>query len=167
MRARRSVKKDPLETAVFFIDRSVGKKTVARPLRDAGLKVELHDDHFPQDAPDEEWLTEIGRRRWCVITRDDRIRYRHLEAQAVRSAKVAMFVIVSKNLTGPKPPRSSSKPSVASDASSPLTADPSSPKFTAMDMSRKSTSLRDQTPDAARIARTVGAGTHRGCVVRL
>lgn len=102
MRARRRVKKDPLETAVFFIDRSVGKKSVANPLRDAGLHVELHDDHFSQDALDEEWLTEIGRRRWCVITRDDRIRYRRIEAQAVRSAKVAMFVIVSKNLTGPQ-----------------------------------------------------------------
>jgi hypothetical protein len=60
------------------------------------------DDHFPQDARDEEWLTEVGSRRWCVLTRDDRIRYRRIEAQAVRSAKVAMFVIVSKNLTGPQ-----------------------------------------------------------------
>lgn len=102
MRARRSVKKDPLETAVFFIDRSVGKKSVAGPLREAGLTVELHDDHFPQDAHDEEWLVEVGRRKWCVVTRDDRIRYRRLEAQAVHNAKVAMFVIVSKNLTGPQ-----------------------------------------------------------------
>jgi len=102
VRARRRVEVDPLESVVFFIDRSVGKKTIAEPLRDAGLNVELHDDHFAQDAPDEEWLTEVGRRRWCVITRDDRIRYRRLEAQAVRDANVAMFVIVSKNLTGPQ-----------------------------------------------------------------
>ena len=52
MRARRRVKKDPLETAVFFIDRSVGKKTVANALREAGLHVEVHDDHFAQDALD-------------------------------------------------------------------------------------------------------------------
>jgi len=71
-------------------------------LRDAGLTVELHYDRFPQDALDEEWLTEVGRRRWCVVTRDDRIRYRRLESQAVRNAKVAMFVIVSKNPTGPQ-----------------------------------------------------------------
>lgn len=102
MRARRRVEEVHLESVIFFIDRSVGKKAIAEPLRDAGLNVELHDDHFAQDAPDEEWLTEVGRRRWCVITRDDRIRYRRLEAQAVRHAKVAMFVIVSKNLTGPQ-----------------------------------------------------------------
>ena len=94
--------KDPLESAVFFIDRSVGKKSVAEPLREAGLTVELHDDHFPQNAHDEQWLTEVGKRGWFVITRDDRIRYRRLEAEAVRNAKVGLFVVVSKNLTGPQ-----------------------------------------------------------------
>ena len=101
MRARRRVKKDPLESAIFFIDRSAGKK-IADPLREDGLTVELHDDHFAQDAPDEEWLTEVGRRKWFVITRDERIRYRYLEAAAAYNARVGMFVIVSKNLTGPQ-----------------------------------------------------------------
>ena len=100
MRARRRVKKDPVEIAVFFIDRSVGKKTVANALREAGLHVEIHDDHFTQDAADQDWLTAVGQRRWYVITQDDRIRYRRLEAAAVRAAKVGMFVVVSKNLTG-------------------------------------------------------------------
>ena len=103
MRAGRRVKakKDPLEKAVFFIDRSLGKNTVAQPLRDAGLKIELHDDNFPQNALDQVWLTEVGRLRWYVLTRDERIRYRRLEADAVRNARVGMFVVVSKNLTGP------------------------------------------------------------------
>jgi hypothetical protein len=101
VRARRRVRADPLETAVFFIDRSAGKK-IAAPLRDAGLSIELHDDHFAQDAPDEEWLTEVGRRKWYVITRDDRIRYRRIEIAAAYAARVGMFVIVSKHLTGPQ-----------------------------------------------------------------
>jgi len=33
----------------------------------------------------EEWLTEVGRRRWYVITRDERIRYRYLEAAAFQT----------------------------------------------------------------------------------
>ena len=99
MRARRRLKKDPLEGAVFFIDRSAGRR-IAIPLREAGLSIELHDDHFPQDAPDEEWLEEVGRRKWLVITRDERIRYRYLEAAAAYNARVGMFVIVSKNMTG-------------------------------------------------------------------
>ncbi len=71
MRARRRIEKDPLEKAVFFIDRCVGKNSVATPLRDGGLTIELHDDHFSQDAPDQEWLPAIGVRRWYVITRDE------------------------------------------------------------------------------------------------
>ena len=40
--------------------------------------------------------------RCLARLRDERIRYRRLEVEAVRNAKVAMFVIVSKNLTGPQ-----------------------------------------------------------------
>jgi hypothetical protein len=94
--------KDPLQNTVFFIDRCVGKQSIAAPLRAAGLHVELHDDHFPQGAKDEEWLPVVGERGWLVITRDDRIRYHSLEAAAARNAGVGMLVVVSKNLTGPQ-----------------------------------------------------------------
>jgi PIN like domain len=47
----------------------------AGALRVAGAQIEVHDDHFPQDAPDELWLPEVGRRGWAVLTKDDRIRY--------------------------------------------------------------------------------------------
>jgi predicted nuclease of predicted toxin-antitoxin system len=60
---------------VFFIDRSLGKKAIANVLRKAGARVEVHDDHLPQNARDEEWLTYAGQRHWAVITKDDRIRY--------------------------------------------------------------------------------------------
>jgi len=103
LRARRRVKsEDPLDTAVFFIDRCMGKNTIAEPLREAGLQIELHDDHFPIDAQDDQWLPAVGRKGWYVITRDERIRYRHLETTAARQARVGMFVVVSKNLTGPQ-----------------------------------------------------------------
>ena len=49
---------------------------MASVLRAAGLYVEVHDDHFAQDAPDSEWLAAVGRNNWIVITRDERIRYR-------------------------------------------------------------------------------------------
>ena len=69
MRARRRVKsEDPLETAVFFIDRCMGKSKIAVPLREAGIRVELHDDHFAQDAQDDPWLPVVGRKGWYVIT---------------------------------------------------------------------------------------------------
>lgn len=63
-------------------------------LRAAGLTIEVHDDHFPQNAKDAEWLLVAGRNEWVVITRDERIRYRTAEQQAIRRAKVRAFVLV-------------------------------------------------------------------------
>lgn len=68
---------------------------MAAILRGAGLKVEVHDDHLPQDATDPEWLTLAGNNYWIVVTRDERIRYRVAEKQAIRRAKVRAFVIVA------------------------------------------------------------------------
>lgn len=69
---------------------------MASVLRAAGLYVEVHDDHFAQDAPDSEWLAAVGRNNWIVITRDERIRYRAAEKQAIRRAKVRAFVLVAQ-----------------------------------------------------------------------
>lgn len=68
----------PPEPSVFFIDRSLGKKIVAQALRDIGETVEIHDDHFAPDAKYEDWLVEVGKRGWIVLTKDDRIRYEPL-----------------------------------------------------------------------------------------
>jgi hypothetical protein len=56
----------------FFLDRSLGKEIVAQALRAAGADVEIHDDHFPPDAKDEDWLTEVGSLGWIVLTKDRR-----------------------------------------------------------------------------------------------
>ena len=71
-------------------------------LRAAGAQVEIHDDHFAQSATDEEWLGEVGRRGWIVLTKDHRIRYRLAELEAVRTARVRAFVLTPRNLTGPQ-----------------------------------------------------------------
>jgi hypothetical protein len=38
----------------FFIDRCLGSKRVVAALREAGLTVEIHEDHFAPDALDVE-----------------------------------------------------------------------------------------------------------------
>ncbi len=69
---------------------------MAGVLRKAGLKIEIHDDHFPQNAKDPEWLTAAGKKNWIVVTRDERIRYRVAERQAIRRAKVRAFVLAAQ-----------------------------------------------------------------------
>jgi hypothetical protein len=86
----------------FFIDRSLGQKIVAQALRAAGATVVVHDDHFPADAPDEEWLREVGQRGWIVLTRDKMIRYRDTERAAIIRAGVRAFVLRGKSLKGPE-----------------------------------------------------------------
>jgi PIN like domain len=80
---------------VFFIDRSLGQKVIAEKLRQSAVKVEIHDDHFPQDAPDEYWIAEVGEKGWVVLTKDDRIRYRPAALAAYRRHKVRVFIFGS------------------------------------------------------------------------
>jgi hypothetical protein len=57
---------------------------------------DLHVDHFRQDALDPEWLTAVGQKNWIVVTRDERIRYRVAEKQAIRRANVRAFVLAAQ-----------------------------------------------------------------------
>lgn len=85
---------------IFFLDRNLGKRAVAEALRKTGVEVRIHDDYFPLDARDEQWLTEVGRKGWIVLTKDTRIRYRAFELAALLNAGVSAFVLTSGNLRG-------------------------------------------------------------------
>ena len=77
---------------VFFTDRDLGKQFPAR-LREAGLRVERHADHFEPATPDEVWLPEVGQRGWVVLTHDERIRYKPNELAAVMRHGVRLLVV--------------------------------------------------------------------------
>lgn len=77
---------------VYFTDRDLGKQFPAR-LREAGLQVERHADHFEPSTPDEVWLPEIGRRGWVALTHDENIRYKPNELAAVMRHGVALLVV--------------------------------------------------------------------------
>ena len=87
---------------VFFIDRSLGQGVVASRLKEAGYNVEIHDNHFKPDAPDEEWITEVGRRGWVILTKDSNILLRTGELLAVAKGKARLYALVSAKLTGPQ-----------------------------------------------------------------
>ena len=87
------------DSQVFFLDRSLGREIVANSLREAGAEVRVHSDYFADDAPDDEWLREVGKRGWLALTKDKRIRYRAMEFDAVVEAKVRLFVLTAGNLT--------------------------------------------------------------------
>lgn len=83
----------------LFIDRDTWSYLLDRELRKAGIPFVAHRDMFQPSAPDPEWIAEVGRRGWLVVTRDKNIRRRPNELRAVRDAGVHMFALTSGNLS--------------------------------------------------------------------
>jgi hypothetical protein len=57
------------------------------------LQVHYHDDCFPQNAKDEEWLPVAGQNCWLVLTNDKNIRRSALAREALEAARVRLFVL--------------------------------------------------------------------------
>lgn len=91
-----------LQSLTFFLDYQIGRFVVADALRAVGAHVEVHIDHFAQNAPDLDWIPEVGRREWVLITKDQNIRRNPLERAAYASAHLRGFVITGKDMTGPE-----------------------------------------------------------------
>ncbi len=87
------------EPPTYFLDRSLGRIKLATALRQAGFNIEVHDDHFSQDATDEEWLAAVGRDGWVVFTKDQRIRYHTRELGTLVSHGVRAFVLTARDVT--------------------------------------------------------------------
>ena len=89
-----------LASTIFFLDYQIGRYTVAEALRAAGARVDVHIDHFPQASPDIEWIPEVGRRDWVLITKDKNIRRNPLERAAYKKAKLRGFVLTGTDMGG-------------------------------------------------------------------
>lgn len=93
-------RKERLASLTFFLDHQIGRYVVAEKRREAGANVEVHLDHFKGDAPDPEWIPEIGRREWVLITKDQNIRRNPLERAAYAAAKLRGFIVTGKDMSG-------------------------------------------------------------------
>ena len=65
------------------------------------MNVEVHDDHLPTDAPDEEWIALVGRKGWVAVTKDRNVRYRAAELVSIRRHSARVIVVRMKNAMGP------------------------------------------------------------------
>ena len=87
----------------FFLDRSLGK-SIAEALRAAGLAVHtmasVYGEDRAQKLPDHVWLRDAGRNGWVVLTKDDAIRRRPAEREAMIDAGVRVFCLTSAQLRG-------------------------------------------------------------------
>lgn len=89
----------PPEPVILFVDRDAWSGKLDAALRNAGIPFEAHRDHFAHNTPDPDWLREVGRRGWLVLTRDQNIRRKPDELAALREAGVILFALTSGNLS--------------------------------------------------------------------
>lgn len=91
------------ENPEFFVDRSLGK-SIVEGLRAAGLSIrsmaEVYGEKRAQALPDEVWLRDAGRHNWIVLTKDDAIRRRPAERDALTDASVRVFCLTNRNMRG-------------------------------------------------------------------
>ena len=86
--------------STFFVDKCLGTHIVPDALRAQGLSVEIKTDHFPQDAKDTEWLPEVGRRGWVILSKDKHLRHNYLEIISILQSQAVAFLLTSGNFTG-------------------------------------------------------------------
>lgn len=90
---------DPI-VVIFFVDRCLGENDVPQALVAAGARIEKHSAHFKDDDPDEDWLPVVGAEGWIVLSKDERIRKRRNERDALMNAKVGAYLLTNANMTG-------------------------------------------------------------------
>jgi len=90
---------DPKQT-IFFVDRCLGRHPILEKLRATGITAEAHDDHFPENTFDADWIPKVGEWGWIILTKDAWIARNTSERQAVARAKIRMFILASGNITG-------------------------------------------------------------------
>jgi len=66
-------------------------------LKGVGARVEMHRDHFAEDADDVDWLPVIARRGWVILSKDQ---YNGLERRAIRNARGRAFLLARADLGG-------------------------------------------------------------------
>lgn len=61
---------------------------------------EVYGERVGQGLADTEWLHDAGTRGWVVLMKDDKIRYRPAELEALMAAGVRTFCLTNANLGG-------------------------------------------------------------------
>lgn len=80
----------------FFVDNNLSTHLAA------GMAAFQEDvthlrEHYPENTGDEVWLQDIGSKGWILVTRDEAIRRKPAELDALRTHRVGAFFLGGKN----------------------------------------------------------------------
>lgn len=83
----------------FFFDRCVPVKlcNIVKAAEGTRQTIEYHDDHFPKETADADWLRAVGRwsKKPVIISGDNRILVRPDEATALKEQNLTFFCLAS------------------------------------------------------------------------
>ncbi len=81
---------------MIFVDGSM-PRSVADELKAVGKDAKAKVELFKDGTKDPEWLQRVGEKGWLAITRDEYIRFRPGEKQAIIDHRVGCFIFTYKN----------------------------------------------------------------------
>ena len=84
----------PDASPVLFFDRDVGI-TLPQALGVLKLptRVEYHQEHFPIDARDDDWMPRVGSLGWTLIGHDSRHHQEESELSAIKQHEIGCFYL--------------------------------------------------------------------------
>lgn len=85
------------ERRVVFIDRNSGGRSFKALLEAAGLSVVLHDEHFGHTTEDHEWLAQVGRSGWLLVSGDDQTTRSRLFLEQLEASRAHVFILLGLN----------------------------------------------------------------------
>lgn len=89
----------PEPAPTFYVDESIFSKALVAQLTAAGIAFDRVGATVPFGASDDVWLSHCGKHSYLALTRDQRIRYRPLEKQALIEHGVACFTFTQGQAT--------------------------------------------------------------------
>ena len=76
----------------LYFDVNVGRK-LPEALLILGLQVEYHLQHFLINAPDDQWLADVGAWGWTVIGHDSKFHLEANELSAIKQHNIGCFYL--------------------------------------------------------------------------
>ena len=89
----------PEAAPTFYVDESIYSHALEAALAAAGIAFDRVGITVPFGAADDTWLSHCGKHAYLALTRDQRIRYRPLEKQALMSYGVGCFTFTQGQAT--------------------------------------------------------------------
>jgi PIN domain-containing protein len=95
---KRSSSKKLRKGFTLYLCHNLDYDGVVNPLQRNGIRFKRHRDFFSGDTPDTELLKLVGKRRWILLTFDQKQRTRKIENEQIKRCKVRQFVFTSSQI---------------------------------------------------------------------